>query len=247
VGLRDFDRIDLVATAPDGGARWIMVAGNPWQGDEALRIAQFLVKLAGYEQHAAHQDQPVTIELVSREEPPACVLEIMRRKGHKVERQTDDGRAPVTGYPAAFELGSDGWPDVGALQAANARAFAARYELAWPPTLEAVAGVDRVLAAARDDAGLDDDETSDDAIDGDLIVLGGAYAGEAIRAEVGHRWRYDASVVAMRPIYLAAGPDGGNSVNVLGKVVKYLTSGSADSVHHLARAVVDMVRRESAR
>jgi hypothetical protein len=94
-----------------------------------------------------------------------------------------------------------------------------------------------VLAERREDAEVGEDEESDEAFDGELVVLAGAYAGEAIRAEVGGRWTYDPDAELMNPIYLVIGE---SKVNVLGKVGKFLRAGPSDSVASLARMVVQM-------
>ena len=53
MGLAQFDRIDIVATDPDGNPRWIIVAGAGWDPrSEALQLVQFLIKLARHQRHA---------------------------------------------------------------------------------------------------------------------------------------------------------------------------------------------------
>jgi len=106
--------------------------------------------------------------------------------------------------------------------------------------------LDAALIEARVDAGLEGDAVGDDAVDGDTIVLAGAYAGEAIRREVGGEWRYAPLAPMMQPIFLAAGPDQGTTVNPLGKVIKLLTSGPEDSLAFLAQTVVRVVREPRA-
>lgn len=238
MGLAEFDRIDIVASDGDGGERWITVAGSGWPvADEARPIAQFLIKLARLERHARHEERKVALELVSSDEPPICVVEIAARKA-MVATVGVEARAPAKGRPTDFPNREDGWPDIDALQQANARAFARTHALPLPPTLAALDELDAILSGRRADAGLDEDEESDDAFDGDLVVLAGAYAGEAIRAQVGGVWRYEPDAAYMNPLHLAAGPDFMTRVNVLGKVIKYLTAGPADSVASLGAAVV---------
>lgn len=245
MGLAELDRIDIVASADDGGERWISVAGYGWpEGDEARLIAQFLIKTANLRRHASHQEKPVHLELVSADEPPSCVVEIAGRLGIAATVGIDD-RRPAQGRPSTYPLTPDGWPDIGVLMEANARAFAHRRELPLPPTLEALDELDAALEERREAAEVEADEESDEAIDGDLIVLAGAYAGEAIRVEVGGAWKYEPETQSMNPIHLAAGPNADTTVNVLGKVVKYLRAGASDSVASLAAAVVRILREKS--
>lgn len=240
MGLAELDRIDIVANDEDGGERWISVAGSGWPvADEARLIALFLIKMANLWRHAAHQETPIRMELVSMDEPPICVLEIAERKGMAVTVGIED-RRPAHGRPTGFPNAPDGWPDIDALQQANAREIAKRRDLPLPPTLEALDELDAVLAERREDAGVGEDDESDEAFDGDLVVLAGAYAGEAIRAQVGGRWTYDPEAELMNPIHLVIGE---SKINVLGKAGKFLRSGPSDSVASLASMVVQM-RRE---
>jgi hypothetical protein len=242
MGLAEFDRIDIVAGADDGGERWISVAGYGWPlDDEARLIALFLIKMANLRRHASHQEKPVHLELVSADEPPSCVVEIAGRLGITATVGIED-RRPAQGRPSTFPNTPDGWPDIGVLMESNARAFAQRRELPLPPTIEALDEVDAALTERREEAEVGEDEESDDAIDGDLMVLAGAYAGEAIRAQVGGTWKYEPEPESMNPIHLAAGPNADIKVNVLGKALKFLRSGPSDSVASLAAAVVRMVR-----
>jgi hypothetical protein len=240
VGLADFDRIDVVATDADGRERWIMVAGLGFpEEDEAAFIAQFLIKLARLEQHASHQEKPPLLELVSLDEPPMCVLEILRRRGHRAVVGVEE-RRPAGGRTCRFGLEYDGWPDIDALQQANAAAFAQAQGLLVPPDLDSLDALDDVLEERRREHGLDDDETDDDFLDGSLMVLAGAYAGEAIRAAIGGGWRFEPRIAMLQPIHLSTSD--GSKVNVLGKVLKFLRGGSSDSVASLARVVVHQAR-----
>lgn len=243
MGLAEFDRIDLVASDADGFERWITVAGMGWAAaDDARTIALFLIKMAKLWQFAARQDKPVRMELVCVDEPPICVLDIATREG--IETRLGIGEPkPASGRPTAFPNGPDGWPDVAALQQANARALAERSGLPLPPSLDALDELDALLAERRADAGVDEDEESDDAFDGALVVLAGAYAGEAMLAALGGRWTYDpASQLFMNPIHLVIGD---RTINVLGKVAKFLRAGAGDSVASLAGVVVQMVREDT--
>lgn len=243
MGLADFDRIDIVTDEEGGGECWITVAGSGWPvPEEARLIAQFLIKTAKLERHAAHQQRPIRLELVSADEPPICVLEIAARKGIAVTVGIET-RAPAKGRATGFLNMTDGWPDIDALQQANARSFARAWGLPLPPTVGALQDLDAVLAERRADEEVEDGEAPGEVFDGDLVVLAGAYAGEAIRAQVGGTWCYEPEAEHMCPIYLAAGPDGATKVNALGKVIKFLAAGEGDSVASLARAVVEMLRR----
>jgi hypothetical protein len=242
VGLAQLDRIDIVAATPEGATRWIMVAGFGWPvAHEARLLVQLMLKLAGHERHAAHQDGPVLMELVSADEPPRSVVELLAGKQIVCRVGTGGDRRPATGRPDTFPVGDDGWPALDALQAANARAFAAAHELPDPPALDALDRLDDVLADRRAEEGLEVDEQDVDdlAADGDLVVLAGAYAGEAIRRAAGGAWRHDPSAAMMRPVHLLVGEEPGMTVNVLGKVIKYLHGGPSDSVASLARMVVE--------
>jgi hypothetical protein len=270
MGLADFDRIDIVARDPAGLERWVTVAGSGWpEADEARPIALFLIKMAKLWQFAAHHDKPVRMELVCIDEPPICVLEIATREGIETRVGIDEPK-PAQGRATAFPNGPDGWPDVGALQQANARALAERSGLPLPPSLDALDELDALLAERRADAGVEADEESDDAFDGELVVLAGAYAGEAMLAAVGGRWAYDpgpaghepkvydgdspegrasearpprsGGELVMNPIHLVIGA---RTINVLGKVAKFLRAGAGDSVASLARVVVQMVREDT--
>jgi hypothetical protein len=248
MGLADLDRIDIVAAAPGGGETWIIVAGGGWPvADEARLVVQLLLKLAGHERHARHQTHPVAIELISADEPPAGVVALLARKGIAAWTGTGADRRPSTGRPDTSAAGADGEPDLDVLQAANARAFAYAHRLPDPPAVDGLDRLDEVLAARRAEVGLDEGEHDEDdrAFDGDLLVLAGAYAGEAIRAALGGAWRYDPEAAHMQPIHLRAGPDQGYTVNVLGKVIKFLAGGRSDSVHSLARALIEMVKRKA--
>jgi hypothetical protein len=92
----------------------------------------FLIKLAAHERHAAHQERRPQIELVSADEPPQCVVEILRRRGHTATVGIE-ARAPARGRPSKFDLERDGFLDIDALQEANAGAFARLHRLPLPP------------------------------------------------------------------------------------------------------------------
>ena len=240
MGLADLDRIDIVATGDDGRERWIIVAGLGFPiEDEALMITLFLLKLAALERHAAHQEKPPMLELVSVDEPPMCVVRIMSRRGHRATVGVD-ARDPACGRSCDFDLDDDGWPDIDALQEANAIAFARAHGLPIPPQLDALDALDDVLAERRRSHDLDDDTTDEDFTDAALMVLAGAYAGETIRAEIRGNWRFDPRATMLQPIHLCT--TDGSKVNVLGKVKKFLHYGSGDSVASLAGSVVHMAR-----
>lgn len=246
MGLADLHTIDIVTRTDDGGECWILVASWPAE-DDARRIALFLLKLAAHEQYAAQQDTPVRIELISPDEPPACIVEIVARRQIAAFVGEPGQRTPATGRPTPYMNGADGWPDVNALQAVNAGTCAELHGLPRPPTIAGLSALDAVLAARREEAGLDDDEESDDAFDGELVLLAGAYTGEAIRGEIGGVWRYDPEAAIRRPIFLAAGPAADVQINPLGKAMKFLREGASESVESLAAAVVSLVRERSSR
>jgi hypothetical protein len=240
VGIADLDRIDIVAKAPDGRTRWIMVAGIGFPDeDEAELIVTLLLKLGMHERHAGHVDSPPILELRSFTEPPRPVLEFLSRRGVVVEVGLP--AAPAIGKPSAFELDAAGFPDLAALQAANARRFADEHDLPYPPHARALARLDDVIAERRGEQGLDEDESDDELEDASLMVLAGAYAGEVLRSQAGGRWRYDPSIAGVQPVYLAAGPEGSHTANVLGKVRKAIKYGAGDSLAGFVEAVTAMV------
>jgi hypothetical protein len=245
MGLSELDRVDLVAERPGGGEVWIIVADDGWPADlEAMRIVQFLVKLATYERHARRQKPRARIEVYSAGEPPAGVVALLAKKQITAWTATAEARHPSIGRPDGYPAAT--WPDLAALQAANARSFARAHGLPEPPALDALDRLDEVLAARRRDAGLGEREVDADdrAADGDLIVLAGAYAGEAIRAAIGGAWTFDPSAEQMQPLHLLAGPSPGYTINVVGKVKKYLSVGAGESLRALATTIVDMAPRK---
>lgn len=246
MGLADLHTIDIVTGSDDGGERWVIVAHWPAE-DDARRIALFLLKLVAHERYAAQQDGPVRIELISPDEPPLCVVEIAARRQVAAFVGEPGRRTPATGRLTAYPLAADGWPDVDALQAANARACARLHALPHPPTIAGLTALDAVLSARREEADLGEDDVSDDAFDGELVLLAGAYTGEAIRGEIGGAWRFDPEAAVRRPIFLAAGPTADVLINPLGKVMKFLREGASESVESLAAAVVALVRDRSSR
>src|SRR5262245_41573449 len=127
MGLAEFNSIDIVTQADDG-ERWLMVTRWP-EPDDARLIALFLLKLAAYERHAAHQDMRIHLELSSTDEPPACVVEIAARRDIAATVGIAALRAVATGRPTAFPSTATGWPDLDALQSANARTCAEQHRL----------------------------------------------------------------------------------------------------------------------
>lgn len=240
MGIADLDRIDIVATAPDGRERWIMVAGIGFPDeDEAELTVMLLLKLGMHERHARHVESPPILELVSFSEPPLPVLEFLTARG--VEVRVGHPSEPAVGKPSVFGLDADGIPDLAALQAANARRFAQRYGLPLPPNAAGLARLDEVVTERREQEGFDEDESDEELEDSHLMVLAGAYAGEALRSQAGGRWRYDPSNTAVQPVWLAAGPKGHFTANVLGKVRKAIKYGSGDSLSYFVEAVTTMV------
>lgn len=230
----------MVVSETEGRERWIIsdLLGFPPAAD-ALSIVQVLTKLARYERHAAQQERSPAIELASIDEPPSCLVELFKRRGHSVTVRPEPRRA-ARGRASEFGLDDEGWPDMDALQVANASAFARAYGMPLPPSHDALVMLDEVLAERRRDQGLDADESDEDFLDGDLVVLAGAYAGESIRAAIGGDWSFDLRASMMHPVYLSVSD--GSSVNVLGKVLKYLRNGPEDSVESLADSVVRQAR-----
>lgn len=231
MAITDFDRLDI--STRDG--RWIMIAsyGFPDAREAEMTVA-LLIKLAIYERQSEQADGSPRIELVSNGEPPAPVLAFLSARGVKVWVGSE-AQTPAVGKPSAFGLDREGLPDLAALQRANAQAFARAHRLELPPQRSQLDALDRVIAARRRDAG-------EELEDGSLMVLAGAYAGEAIRAAVGGRWRFDGTIMGVQPIFLEVGPED-DKVNVLGKVRKALAFGEGDSVAALAEMVIDMVAR----
>lgn len=239
MGLGQFDTIDIVTADPNGRERWITVAAAWPEVDDALTIVQFLVKFARLRRHAADHPVPVIFTLISFAEPPACVVEIAAREG--IDCQVGRDHALARGRPSIYGNGPGGWPDIDALMQANARAFAEAHALPWPPDADGLLALDLHLAGLRADDGLADDESATGPVDGDVVVRAGAYAGEAIRRDVGGAWRLDAAAL-MNPVHLAAGPAAATAVNPLGKVGKFLREGTGESLAFFAVAVADVVR-----
>jgi hypothetical protein len=240
MGLAELDRFDIKATAPDGRVQWIMVAGVGWPvADEGELILQFLLKLAMYERHAARQVQRPIIELTSTDEPPVCVLEIIARRGH-VATVGVTACVPARGRPSAFVLGQDGWPDIAALQAANAAAFATRHGLPSPAHVDHLDALDAVVLRRHTELQPADDETEPNFIDGKMIVLAGAYAGEAMLRAVGGSWCFDPSIALLQTLHIVTAD--GSKVDVLGQIARCLRNGPVDAVTSLASSVVRSAR-----
>jgi hypothetical protein len=125
--------------------------------------------------------------------------------------------------------------------AANAHRFARENGLPYPPEMEALDALDEVITSRRKEAGFGPEEPAPDLRDGSLVVLAGAYAGEAAKAAYEGTWRLDPNHDL--PLVFAAGPQGTIVANLLGKVAKYLANGESDSVASLVRALRDYVNR----
>jgi hypothetical protein len=225
VAIWELSKIDIVAKQADGVTRLILVVST-WE-PEALRLTQLAIKLAGLSGYGP-QVEPYRIEVVSYDgEPPHSVLALARQAGATVVGRENSA---VTGRPGAFDPDDEGdgeldWP---AILAANAAQFAAAHGLAG--TVDSLRQLDEVLSAAYAQADIDED--GDPVEDGDLAVLAGSYAGEAMLAAFGGRW--------LQPpdFWIQVGKDGSDQlVGAFGKVRKFLRNGPEDAVHPLARSL----------
>lgn len=236
MGLADLQTIDVVATEDDGTEGLHIVAGNGWPPErEALYHVQLLVKLTGMLHYAETCGKRCSVTVHSADEPPAGVLEFLSAAGVRAVVGLGERERPAVGRLPRFPNLPDGSPDLDALQAANAADFAGRHGL--DGTVESLHRLDEVLEARRREEGLGPDDTDEEFADGDLIVLGGAYAGEVLRSAAGGRWVLGREPM-IGPLHVAVGPPSDEmAVNMLGKVRRYLRYGSEDSV----RSMVSMV------
>ncbi|MBC6456382.1 hypothetical protein [Actinomadura sp. HBU206391] len=228
MGLADLETVDLVSSDPEGGEELHVIAGAGWPvEDEALYHVQLLIKIAGvlgYAESRRAEGKRSTVTVWGPDEPPAGVLEYLRSKGVRVLTGDPGSRQQASGRVPRIPNLPDGQPDINALQAANAANFARRHGL--DGSVESLPRLDEILEARRAEHGLGPDDVDEDFTDGDLIVLGGAYAGEVMRAAVGGTWALGPHG-PLGPVHLRVGT---MSANVLGKVHKYLQHGAAESV-----------------
>jgi hypothetical protein len=241
MGLAQLNRIDIVSEAPGGARRClIMVAGEGFPpAAEALHTVLAMLKCAGYFDHAARSvGGACSVELVSVGGVPRPLHAWLSARG-VVVREQGQGSAPAAITTSRYAALPDGGPDCDALQAANAESFARRHDLPLPPSVDALDRFDDVLAQLRAEHGFDAGDGRDDPDRcGDLLVLAGAYAGEAIRRRHGGRWQWR-EAVGFRPLSLIVGKEGEKVVvvNPLGKVAKFLLHGREDSLASLAGAI----------
>lgn len=241
MGLAQLNRIDIVSEAPGGERRWlIMVAGEGFPpAAEALHTVLAMLKGVGYIDHAARDaGGHCGVELVTVGGVPQPLHAWLSARG-VVVREQGQGSAPAAVTTSRFAALPEGGPDLDALQAANAESFARRHDLPLPPSVDALDRLDDVLAQLRAEHGFDAGDGRDDPDRcGDLLVLAGAYAGEAIRRRHGGRWRWH-EAVGFRPLSLVVGKEDEKLVvvNPLGKVAKFLLNGREDSLAGLAGAI----------
>jgi hypothetical protein len=241
MSLDAFHHIDLIVDHGDDpaqGRRFLAVNTRGWlPEDEAVLTLEAIIKFTMYERRAADQIDaaPAVLELVTTEQPPATLLCWLRDRG--VECTTIEGevRAPSFGRPSTYAADDRGGPALDPLVEVAAMRCAEEHGLPWPPTSAGLDALDAVLDARRAQAGFGPDAESPDLEDGELLVLGGSYAGEAARRRFGGTWRYEPQQGT--PLVLAIGADEGVRVNFHGKVDKYLCSGPGDSVAALVNAL----------
>jgi hypothetical protein len=239
VGLADLDTVDLVTGPPDGDQGLWIVAGAWSPERESLDHVQLLVKLAGvlaYAKTLSGAGHGSTVLLHSDGEPPTSVLEYLRERDIAAMIGGGAGPRPATGRPARYPNLLDGSPDIDALQSANAELFAAENGL--DGTVESLTLVDDAIEERRHMHGLAPGDADDELVDGDLIVLAGAYAGEVLRRRTRDAVWWLGPPGSAGPLHLRAGLGHGTRVNTLGRVRGYLQHGSRESVHTLVSTLL---------
>lgn len=244
MGLSDLYRLDIV-TETDDGERWLLVAATGWPREfESMLVAQLLIKLANYRSHAEREGSDAAIELVSFEEPPVFLVELLTAQGVPVA--VGEAMRPAVGRASTIALRDDGLPRLDELMATVADIAAERYDLASPPSLKGLETLDERLQARRAAEDLGPEDAASELEDGDMVVLGGAYAGEAMRLAYGGRWAYDTDdKPGMQPLHVAVGREREAVVNPLGKVRKFLQIGASESVAAMGRVVGEVLDRPS--
>lgn len=249
MGLNAFHRVDITVENPNDPTaprRFIAVNARGWPADEeALLTLQAIIKFTSYERYAAaavEEGGSAGLELISAGEVPDTLLRWLRDRGVDCKQLDAEDRSPSVGRPAGFPDDGNGRPALGPLVEAAARRFAAEHALDWPPTRASLARLDDVLDGRRMEAGLEPEETSDAAEDGDLRVLAGSYAGECARHAYGGTWEYDPKQGTPFVLSIAAAGDRTLKVNLHGKVDKFLRGGRGDSVEGLFVALAAHVR-----
>lgn len=250
MGLNAFHRIDITVEDPrdpTAPKRFIAVNAGAWPSqDEARLTLQAIIKFRAYERFAeavAEEGGSAALELISAGEVPDTLLRWLRDRGVDCKQLDTEDRLPSVGRPAGFPDDGNGRPALGPLVEGAARQFASAHSLDWPPTRASLALLDDVLDARRREAGLEPEETSDAAEDGDLVVLAGSYAGECARHAYGGAWEYDPNQGTPFVLSIAAAGDRTLKVNLHGKVDKFLHNGRGDSVEGLFVALAAHVRR----
>lgn len=239
MGLADLDTVDLVTGPPDSDHGLWIVADRWTPEREALDYVQLMIKLAVVQQYAGRlrrERRRSTILLHSTGEPPESVLEFVHDFGVAATVGNAANPRPAKGRPARYTNLPDGSPDMEALQSANASAFAADHGL--DGSVESLVLLDDALEEHRRRYRVSPGEDTDDLIDGDVIVLAGAYAGEVLRHHVREAAWWLGPPGNSGPLHLRAGLGHGTRVNVLGKVRSYLRYGSGESVHALVDSMV---------
>jgi hypothetical protein len=245
VGLSKLSTIDLVTSHPERGEEGLhIIASLGWPAErEALFYTQLIIKLSRvleYAEAGEAEGKRYSVIVASTDEPPTSVLDFLRARNVTATMFDPGEGSPMIGREPRFANMPDGEPDVNALQEANAREFADRHGL--DGSVDSLLRLDELLEERRRDAGLGPDDVDEDLEDGDLIVLGGAYAGEVLRSAAPAEWVF-APTGFLSPIHIRTTAKERISVNVLAKVHKYLRYGSEDSVHSLITvALSDLVR-----
>jgi len=234
MGIADLNRVDIVYE--DEAGLGLVAVATGWE-PEALRLAQLQAKTVAMRSYGAGLDRPFRVELVCTDDPPpeAAVAHVVAVGGLVRSVQED---AAVTTRPGRFPPGPDGELDLDALQVANAAAFAAEHGL--DGSVESLRRVDELLQARRAAEGYGPDDEADGLDDGDLIVLAGAYTGEALRGALGGAWEPPTVGGSTLPSVRVA--EGRLAVQVCGKVRKFLHDGTSESVHGLVLAVLETAR-----
>ncbi len=240
MGLADIDTVDLVTGPPDGDQGLWIVAGAWSPERESLDHVQLLLKLTGvlaYAETLSDAGHRSTVLVHSDGEPPESVLDYLRERDIAAMIGGGAGPRPATGRPARYPNLLDGSPDIDTLQSANAALFAAEHGL--DGTVESLTLVDDAIEERRHVHGLAAGDADEDLVDGDLVVLAGAYAGEVLRRHTREAVWWLGPAGRAGALHLRAGLGHGTRVDTLGRVRRYLRYGERESVHTLISTLLD--------
>ncbi len=220
-------KIDFVAQAPDG--RRLLVQTDhrsPAEIDEEPELSTLFALariLVPQRSDAARDGNGVAVVryvALGGMHPVIARVVASTHAELEVDRATVDLASVAVSDPA--DLADEAFAGLG-------RRVLARHGLA--PTEEGLATFERRIDGAPTE---DDDEIGYWTTVAELAAV----AGEVIRATVGGRWVADGHAYADIPFLFRAGDEDLN-VNAVGKAVKFLAHGDAESPRHLLRALED--------